>query len=153
MLYIKYIIVLSTQVLFFKNLNYLTISSNFFNKNLKIQQFINDLNNGVNSYFYKKINFSGKGYKIRKVHKTLKSCVRKCLLFYFNKSHLNILYFFGFKIKKLKKTKLLVLTTDHRNLNSIVNLILDIKNFNPFTSKGLRLSRQIIYKKIGKKSS
>lgn len=151
--HIKYIIDLSTQILFFKNLNYLTISSNFFNKSLKTQQFINSLNKCINFYFTKKINFSGKGYKIRKTHKICTNYVQKCLTFYFNKSHLNVLYFFGLKIKKLKKTKLLVLSTNHKDLNLIINLILNIKHFNPFTSKGLRLSRQIVYKKIGKKSS
>ena len=34
-----------------------------------------------------------------------------------------------------------------------VNLILKIKRLNVFTQKGLRLSRQLVYKKVGKKSS
>lgn len=151
--HIKYLIDFSASVLFFKNLNYLSVNSNFFNNSNKTQQFINNLNRSVNFYFTKKINFSGKGYKIRKVHKTLKNSIQKSLMFYFNKSHLNIIYFFGLKIKKIKKTKLLILTTNSKNLNLIINLVLNIKHFNPFTSKGLRLSRQVVYKKIGKKSS
>lgn len=151
--HIKYLIDLSAHVLVFKNLNYLSINSNFFSNSDKTQQFLNNLNKSINFYFTKKINFSGKGYKIRKLQKTLEKYMQKSLMFYFNKSHLNVLYFFGFKIKKLKKTKLFILTTSSKNLNLIVNLILSIKHFNPFTSKGLRLSRQVVYKKIGKKSS
>ena len=151
--YIKYVLSTSTNILFLKNLNYITVTLGFFSKNNTVQGLINILNKSIVLYFLKKINFSGKGYKIKKLHRNLSKCTQKYLNFYFNKSHFNIVYFFGIKIKKLKKTKLLICSTNCDNLSLVSNSIVSIKNFNPFTSKGLRLSRQVVYKKIGKKSS
>ena len=65
----------------------------------------------------------------------------------------NIIYFFNILIKKLKKTKLIFYSVNYIFFKNIINLTLKIKKFNIFTQKGLRLSRQLIYKKIGKKSS
>lgn len=151
--YIKYVLSTSTNILFLKNLNYITINLSFFSKNKGIQGLVNNLNKSIGFYFLKKINFSGKGYKIKKSHKNSSKNTQKYLNFYFNKSHLNIVYFFGLKIKKLKKTKLLICSTNYDNISLLSNFIVTIKHFNPFTSKGLRLSRQVVYKKIGKKSS
>jgi hypothetical protein len=38
-------------------------------------------------------------------------------------------------------------------LNQISNKIINIRKLNIFTKKGLRLSRQLIFKKVGKKTT
>jgi hypothetical protein len=97
--------------------------------------------------------FSGKGYKIKKYNKDLVKTVTKYIMFYFNRSHLNVIYFFNTIVKKLRKSKIIIHNSNYEHLQLISNLILNVRRLNVFTLKGLRLSRQIIYKKVGKKSS
>lgn len=150
---VKFLISKKCNIFFLKNLNYLILKTNFFKRFENIDNIINSINTSLNFYFSKKIIFSGKGYKIKKSSKNFYSKLYKFFIFYFNKSHFNILYFFSVKIKKLKKTKILLYNVNYQYLTNICKTIINIRPFNPFTLKGLRLSRQIIYKKIGKKSS
>jgi hypothetical protein len=150
---IKYTIANTSKINIISDLNIINININFYNDLSIFKKIVMDLNNSLNIYFFKKITFAGKGYKIKKIYKNIKYIYKNIVSFYFNKSHFNIVYFNNILLKKLKKTKLIIYTTNLKHLYYLTNIILNIRKVNIFTLKGLRLSRQIIYKKIGKKSS
>lgn len=118
---------------------------------VEIEDFWNRTNSGkaIRPYFiqflkykYYKIKFIGKGYKIKKKKK-------KTLFFFFNRSHSCILWWRNIHYKKLKKYKTYLRSTIP--IGHIVNRILNIRLINVFTRRGLRLTRNILYKKKGKK--
>jgi len=95
--------------------------------------------------FFQKIRFKGKGYKIRKR--------KKAIQFFFGRSHLTSIWFKGVCIKRLHKYKLFVAVTNNYKLYLIHRFIDSIRKLNIYTKRGLRLSRQKIFKKTGKKSA
>lgn len=153
LIFVKYIISINSSINILSNFNYINIKLKFFNNYLYAQSVINTINNNINCYFSKKIIFAGKGYKLKRFYKTIKLLKHNFINFYFNTSHINIIYFFNLLVKKLKKTKIIMYSVNKNLLLGVVNLVLKIKKLNVFTQKGLRLSRQLVYKKIGKKSS
>jgi len=99
----------------------------------------------INFYFKKKIKFSGKSYKIKK---RLNKFFLK-----FNKSHLEIIGYKNFFIKKIKKTKIILKSNNLLKINLFLKKIISIRKINIFNRRGLRCSREKIYKKIGKKTA
>jgi hypothetical protein len=102
----------------------------------------------INAFLYQfltcnftKIRFVGKGYKIKK------NCSNNIFLL-FNRSHMTNVWYKNIILRKYKKYKIYI---RHIAAWSIVQNILSIRPVNIFTKKGLRTSRQIIYKKKGKK--
>ncbi len=95
-------------------------------------------------YFYEftKIKFTGKGYKIKKN-------TSKSMVLLFNRAHTTTLWWKNIFIKKLKKYKMYI-KYNYKQLK-VINTILNIRPINIFTKKGLRKSRQILFKKKGKK--
>ena len=91
---------------------------------------------------FSKVKFTGKGYKIKKNSK-------KSVILLFNRAHITIFWWNNFILKKLKKYKMYIRHTN-RNCQAI-KALLGVRNINIFTKKGLRSSRQILYKKKGKK--
>jgi hypothetical protein len=71
----------------------------------------------------------------------------------FNKSHKEVLTWKNIFLKKLRKTKLLIKSSNSSLLNNISNRILYVRKVNIFNKKGLKISKSIKYKKRGKKSS
>lgn len=106
---------------------------------------VNLINLFVKQFFLcqlSKIKFTGKGYKIKKNTKN-------SLILLFNRSHLTSIWWKNIFIKKLKKYKIIVKYTP---INSqVINTIINVRPINLFTKKGLRISRQILLKKKGKK--
>jgi len=98
--------------------------------------------------FYAKIKFKGKGYRI---YSSLNS--RYTLTYVFGHSHLILLPLLLSKIFMLTKTKLLLISMNFQNLFFNIKKILATKPMNIFTSRGIRLSKQLVYKKTGKVSS
>lgn len=98
-----------------------------------------------NVYFFQKIKFTGKGYKIKKKKKSIK--------FFFGRSHLTTIFFKKISIRRLTKYKLFFFTKKYETVKFINSLIKKIRKINIYTKRGLRFSRQKIYKKTGKKSS
>lgn len=99
-------------------------------------------------YYFIKIKFKGKVYKITKYKKNnLKLSFGRC--------HKNILAVRSLFLKKKKKVKnkCLVYGSNFKSLNLTKSLIVNTRPINMFTQRGLRLSRQLVYRKIGKKSS
>ena len=93
-------------------------------------------------YEYTKIKFTGKGYKIKKN-------TNKSMVLLFNRAHTTTLWWKNIFVKKLKKYKIYIKynTTQKKIINTIIN----IRPINIFTKKDLRKSRQILFKKKGKK--
>lgn len=96
--------------------------------------------------FFCKLKFKGKGYYIYKNN-------RNTLALQFGYSHLLYLYSFFLNIKFLTKTTILLFGINFNDIFFLSNSFYKIKPINIFTGKGIRFSRQIIYKKTGKVSS
>ncbi len=89
-----------------------------------------------------KIKFTGKGYKIKKNSK-------ESLILLFNRSHTTTIWWKNIIVKKLKKYKMYI---KYNPINKkIIETLINVRPVNIFTKKGLRRSRQILYKKKGKK--
>lgn len=88
-----------------------------------------------------KIKFTGKGYKIKKN-------TSNNIQLLFNRAHITNVWYKNVILKKLKKYKMLV---KHVNNKGLIKNIMGVRPVNIFTKKGLRLARQNIYKKKGKK--
>ncbi len=96
--------------------------------------------------FFKKLKFKGKGYYIYKNN-------RNTIALQFGYSHMYYLYSFFTSVKFLTKTTILIFGLNYSEINKISYKLFNIKKINIFTGKGIRFSRQIIYKKTGKVSS
>lgn len=119
--------------------NYLTYNYNFkeINKYLKTFEI----------YFFIKIKFKGKGFKI-KFNKKL-----KLIKFYFGRSHITFYKLKKIKLKKITKYKFMLKSLNLSKLNMKASNITYIKPVNLYTLRGIRTSRQTIRKRKGKKSS
>lgn len=128
----------------FKTTKIIKIINTFFLK-LEDTTTVNKMNKFIKQFYlcnFTKIKFSGKGYKIKKNSK-------QSLILLFNRSHTTILWWKNTFIKKIKKYKLYI---KYNNTNkTIIQTLLCIRPINIFTKKGLRTSRQILFKKKGKK--
>lgn len=98
-------------------------------------------------FYYRKLKFTGKGYKIKK------SKAKKSFKFYFGRSHTQYLFSGGLRFKKLSKYRLYLITNNKKRLNRIMNLTLQTRPLNRYTKRGLRCTRQFILKRPGKKST
>ena len=96
----------------------------------------------INNYMFIKIKFTGKGYKIKKNN-------NKNIVLLFNRAHITNLWWRNLFLKKLKKYKIYIRYTPINK--NIVGLITATRNVNIFTKKGLRRSKQVLFKKKGKK--
>lgn len=126
-----------------------TISFIFFYKNNYFNSFLNKFKIVFNSFsklFFKKLKFKGKGYYIYKNF-------RNTIALQFGYSHIKRLYFFFSFVKFLSKTSILIFGINVKNINKISYSLYNTKTINIFTGKGMRFTRQIIYKKTGKISS
>lgn len=113
----------------------------------KINNILYKFFKSFNSFFFNKIKFKGKGFRI-KFYKKI-----KLVKFFFGKSHKTFYLFKNIKIKKINKYKFIILSLNKKKVNDISNNITKIKNINVYTLRGLRLSRQIINKRKGKKGT
>lgn len=98
-------------------------------------------------FYYKKLRFTGKGYKIKK------SRLKKSFKLYFGYSHKQYLFSGGLRYKKLSKYRLLLVSNNKKRLNRVMALSLNARPLNRYTKRGFRSTRQFILKRPGKKSS
>lgn len=117
-----------------------------YNNNFNFKQ-INKFLKTFEFYFFIKIKFKGKGFKI-KFNKKL-----KLIKFYFGKSHITIFKLKKIKLKKITKYKFILKNLNFMKLKTNAMKITKIKPVNVYTLRGIRLSKQIIRKRKGKKSS
>lgn len=99
-----------------------------------------------NKFFFKKIKFKGKGYYIYKNY-------RNTVALQFGYSHIKRLYFYFTCVKFLSKTSILIFGINLNSVNKTARTLFDTRTINIFTGKGMRFTRQIIYRKTGKISS
>ena len=123
---------------------YLLYKATTFRKihNIAFQRSVNTLQ----KLLFKRLTYTGKGYRVY-----LKNKNRIFMqLGYSHKVYVstsNIAYVF------LMKTKFLFLSFCHFSLDRYMQEITLLRSLNIFTSKGIRLSRQVVYKKVGKVSA
>lgn len=96
--------------------------------------------------FFKKIKFKGKGYYAYKNSKNV-------FALQFGYSHIIRLYFFSIYAKFLAKTIILVFGLNCKNIIKNSWKFVSVRSINIFTNRGIRFSKQIVYKKTGKISS
>lgn len=114
--------------------------------NMTLNKYINDLLFSWNNFFFKKIKFIGKGYRIKKFKK------KRIIKLKFNRSHINILRSGNNIIKKIRKTKILVANTHREELTKTSQTITNVRPVNLYTKRGLQIKRCVNYRKMSKKS-
>lgn len=100
----------------------------------------------LNRPFFKKIKFKGKGYYIYKNS-------RNTITPQFGYAHRIYIYSFFLNVKFLSKVSILVFGFSKNDIADIIHSIKSTRPINIFTGRGVRFSREIIYKKQGKVSS
>lgn len=132
----------------FNNLiNLLSFSFIYKNNHLKLfwKNFIH-LFYSFSKLFFKKIKFKGKGYYIYKNF-------RNTIALQFGYSHIKRLYFYFTFVKFLSKTSIILFGTNLKDISLLGKKLYSVRPINIFTGKGMRFTRQIIYRKTGKISS
>lgn len=108
---------------------------------------LNNLLFSFNRLWHIKIKFAGKGFKIKRKRKT------KSIKFYFYYSHVNVIILKNAKLKQRKKNRFIIKTWDRFNLINTYRSIVAIKNLNIYTKRGIRVAKQVVFRKTGKKSN
>jgi hypothetical protein len=98
------------------------------------------------SFFFRKIKFKGKGYYVYKNF-------RNAIAFKFGYSHRIRVYANEIYFKTLSKTALLAFGFTQKNVVTQAKQFKDTRPINIFTNKGVRFTRQVIYRKVGKVGS
>lgn len=102
--------------------------------------------NSFNKPFFLKIKFKGKGYYIFKNFK-------QTITPQFGHSHRLYVYSYYVSVKFLSKTHIFLFGLNYRDIILNGRSIKLMRPINIFTGRGVRFSRQIIYRKLGKVSS
>lgn len=135
------------KIYFDKENNTIKINYQKTTKSLQCVKELNTLLFSFASYFFQKIKFKGKGFRL-KIKKNKKICK-----FLFGHSHTMLVYIRNLKITKCSKYKFILKSVNNMFLKISVRKVLDIKPVNWYTNRGIRAGRQIILKRKGKKGS
>jgi len=136
-----------TAIKFYQNPR--TVSFHFSFKNTFYKKFWNnvfDIFSTFSKIFFKKLKFKGKGYYIYKN-------VRNTIALQMGYSHIIRLYAFKIHVKFTAKTAILMFGVNKVKLTNLSFSLKSLKPINIFTGRGIRFSRQIVYKKTGKMSA
>lgn len=98
-------------------------------------------------FYYTKIRFNGKGYKIKKIKK------KKSFKLYFGRSHFNYIFSGGLNLKRLSKYRLLIIGNNAKRNNIVKRIVCSTRPLNKFTKRGLRPLKYFILKRPGKKTN
>lgn len=112
-----------------------------------IESNLNTLLFSFNQLWHIKVKFMGKGFKIKKKRKT------RSIKFYFYYSHINVIILKKAKMKQKKKNKFIIKTPNKNTLIKTHLMITKIRPLNIYTKRGIRISKQLVFKKTGKKSN
>jgi len=96
--------------------------------------------------YFKKLKLKGKGYYIYKNF-------RNTIAPQFGYAHKRYIYSYLLFVKFLSKKSLILFGINKNDLLKISFELYYIRTYNIFTSKGIRFTKQIIYKKVGKISN
>ena len=130
------------NIFFNKFLNILKLQKTVINKKIKNKNIINNFLFTWDNFFFSKIYFLGKGFKLKKF--------KKNIYFNFNYSHIKLIINNKIIIKKIQKNKILLFSKNINYLIKFSQLIKKIRTISPYTKRGLRINKQIIYKKRNK---
>jgi hypothetical protein len=142
----NYIFIATNLIKVYSQSNMLLINSLYYTNYTNYNNLIVPLETYVylwDLFFLKKIKFKGKSYKIWKN--------KNMLFLIFNHSHITWCIFFNLLFKKLHKQKFIFISKNCLLLTNTLNKIRQIRPINLFTRRGLRLSKQRILKKTGKR--
>mgnify|MGYP003681956341 CR=1 FL=1 len=142
----NFILINLTKTNFFFNnfLNILHIKLYNYNS-IKNKNFINNFLFLWDNYFFSKLYFLGKGFKIKKIENNI--------FFNFNYSHIKLIINQSSIIKKIQKNKIAIFTKNYTNLKKLETYINRIKSLNFYTKRGIRKSKQIVFIKKNKSSN
>lgn len=132
---------------FDSNTNIFNLHTLFLNNNYRL--FYKTLTNLLKSFYLPtilKIKFKGKGYYVYKNK-------RNTITPQFGYAHRLYLYSYFVSAKFLSKTSILLFGFNYQDLKSVALGLKKMRPINIFTGRGVRFSKQIIYKKVGKVSS
>lgn len=139
-----YLLLFINTFKYYKHLNIIHINKYSCNSLCNTGNFINKYIFIWNIFFIKKIKFKGKGYKIMKN--------KKFFFLIFNNSHITWYIFINIISLKITKQKYLFLYKNKCILQKKLKVFYNIRPWNIFTKRGLRFSKQKIWKKIGKRT-
>jgi ribosomal protein L6P/L9E len=133
---------------FDENSNCIVVQTTSKNLNSIVNK-LNKLMHIFESTFFDKIKFKGKGFRTRFKKNS------KIIKFTFGHSHINYVFINNnsIKIKRLGKYKYTFKSKDRIKMNLLLQQICKIKPINMYTKRGIRLGRQVIFKRKGKKST
>jgi hypothetical protein len=94
-----------------------------------------------------RIQFTGKGYRVRKARGA------ESYRLSFGRSHRTSAFGGGLAHKKLSKNTVLLFTNDRKVVTRGAKTLVSARGASPFTKRGLRLTRQLMIKRPGKKVS
>ena len=117
--------------------------------NIYIRTFFKNSSNSISTLslpIFKKIKFKGKGYYIYKNY-------RNTVTPQFGHSHRIYVYSFFAPVKFLTKTSILIFGINKSDIVKSGQRIKALRPINIFTGRGVRFSKQLVYKKAGKVSS
>lgn len=117
---------------------------NIFNKCF-ITQF-NFLMKSLFTYFFRKIKYTGKSFKIERLNSFLFD-------FKFGHSIKSYVFLKNKFVKQVKKINFYYWFCNITKTNIQLNKIIFLRKWNQYTQRGLRLNRTLIYKQQGKKST
>ena len=135
------------RVLFDPNTSVFILHTAYINNNYRL--FLQHLDLVFSAFYrpyFRKIKFKGKGYYIYKNK-------RNTITPQFGYSHRLYLYSYFVSVKFLSKTSIFLFGLLKSDVITISLGIKSMRPINIFTGRGVRFSREIIYKKVGKVSS
>jgi len=135
------------RVKFDSNSSVFILHTAYINNNYRL--FLKQLDLVFNAFYrpyFRKIKFKGKGYYIYKNK-------RNTITPQFGYSHRLYLYSYFVSVKFLSKTSIFLFGLLKSDVITISLGIKSMRPINIFTGRGVRFSREIIYKKVGKVSS
>ena len=107
---------------------------------------LNQLGQSFLHPFFNKLKIKGKGYYIYKNY-------RNTITHQLGHSHRTYIYSYFLTVRFLSKTTVFLFGLSKKDVFLVSSCVRASKNINIFTGRGVRFSRQVIYKKTGKVSS
>ena len=135
------------RILFDSNASVFILHTTYINNNYRL--FLGQIDLVFSAFYrpyFRKIKFKGKGYYIYKNK-------RNTITPQFGYSHRLYLYSYFVSVRFLSKTSIFLFGLSKTDVITISLGIKAMRPINIFTGRGVRFSREIIYKKVGKVSS
>lgn len=135
-------------ILYDKESNSITVEKQTLNKDyIKFEKNLMNFFKSWEFYFFSKIKFKGKGFRIRYLKKL------KLVKFFFGRSHKTFILFKNVYLKRINKYKFIVKNIEKTVVIRNRRMAVNIKPLNFYTLRGLRASKQIVFKRKGKKGT